>query len=124
MRISDWSSDVCSSDLRLRLQAATGRYLAIPSARRPIARRYQERRSARLRGPVVPSCVPYYRMGRHVDPELVHHSNDRSDRNQSDLRQFSMIRRRLVVSMIVCIWSRRSEEHTSELQSLMSISYA
>src|SRR3546814_5735331 len=109
MRISDWSSDVCSSDLRLRLQAATGRYLAIPSARRPIARRYQERRSARLRGPVVPSCVPYYRMGRHVDPELVHHSNDRSDRNQSDLRQFSMI---------------RSEEHTSELQSLMRTSYA
>src|SRR3546814_5501270 len=42
-----------------------------------LARRYQERRSARLRGPVVPSCIPY-----------------------------------------------RSEEHTSELQSLMRISYA
>src|SRR3546814_6795911 len=88
MRISDWSSDVCSSDLLRRgaVRTRTGasgaavRYTATPDRRGAPAHR------KRSRGPPVRrSCTPGPRP------------------TQSD---------------------HRSEEHTSELQSLMRISYA
>src|SRR3546814_1597546 len=113
MRISDWSSDVCSSDLttergqpvqaevedrlHLRLRQAVGRgllHLALDRldeadiggdlAHRPFAR---EQRLARRR-----------RIGRAAD----------------DSHHFVEVRHR----------DDRSEEHTSELQSLMRNSYA
>src|SRR3546814_6123942 len=71
MRISDWSSDVCSSDLW------------------SAAHRCCETRPLRPSFPVPPTAQTFRSRGRH--------------------------RRRS---------GRRSEEHTSELQSLMSISYA
>src|SRR3546814_10623815 len=94
MRISDWSSDVCSSDLR-----------HLPP----------EERRRRRRGGVVPllrprgspsTCLkPYRRCGattRRVSSSAAPTSPASSSPN--------------AVS--------RSEEHTSELQSLMRISYA
>src|SRR3546814_6611682 len=36
----------------------------------------------------------------------------------------SITRNCLVCTILMCFWVRRSEEHTSELQSLMRISYA
>src|SRR3546814_6947692 len=102
MRISDWSSDVCSSDLRQRGaedrrghreadQRVPAPHLPLLAARRPRlyagASGYEEaaraRRSARLQR-------------RHV-PGLERDCGEEP---------------------------RRSEEHTSELQSLMRISYA
>src|SRR3546814_4908514 len=80
MRISDWSSDVCSSDLR---KAAYGKRLDIPSG---TAVRFEPGQSREV------SLIPY-RGGRTV------------------------IGFRAMVT-------GRSEEHTSELQSLMRISYA
>src|SRR3546814_2464194 len=87
MRISDWSSDVCSSDL--------------PSAGRPAhARRlYREPMTA-------PAQPPH-------DSRTIRSVGTRSERISSsgtELRSFET--------------SSRSEEHTSELQSLMRISYA
>src|SRR3546814_3183254 len=94
MRISDWSSDVCSSDLnwwnraavrwrgRWRLSAATCR----ASPRRPDEKRFFSQ---------------------------VRESRDSSGRSVRGLRT----QRRPDRGM-------RSEEHTSELQSLMRISYA
>src|SRR3546814_6331375 len=81
MRISDWSSDVCSSDL--------------PSARVPLdaARSRRARSSARL-------CRGNERRYGHV-PQSRGAGYGRGDRGGT-----------------------RSEEHTSELQSLMRISYA
>src|SRR3546814_10000998 len=86
MRISDWSSDVCSSDLRAR--ARSGRGLRGDSAsRRRRARRREwparrnRRRSSRR------ACRQAWPVGRRAE-------------------------------------KGRSEEHTSELQSLMRISYA
>src|SRR3546814_8209533 len=103
MRISDWSSDVCSSDLDLPVPPARTafRWRADPAgagrgvdlSRRPGVRRAhprvaqdaaQEKRQRGVRDPVA---------GRH--PAL----GDRAG-------------------------AGRSEEHTSELQSLMRISYA
>src|SRR3546814_4942737 len=93
MRISDWSSDVCSSDLIVGgvLQRAPLQAGAVVG----VGRRDQRQRVARsLHRPQPGAC------GQHVAPvlglALVHPQ-------QAALR---------------------SEEHTSELQSLMRISYA
>src|SRR3546814_9439978 len=100
MRISDWSSDVCSSDL---VAAGLGRPApgrAGGAARRP--------RPAQ-KGPEKPGGAPSDAATHHRVPsqgqrtcpgarEMTHHGN-------GDLHS-------------------RSEEHTSELQSLMRISYA
>src|SRR3546814_5116180 len=92
MRISDWSSDVCSSDLlSLRAEdgAAHSRLAVGPSrdgVRRPDLRRRPDRQLHEPR---------HRRDGRNAAPRG---------------------------SLWVPV--RRSEEHTSELQSLMRISYA
>src|SRR3546814_8839891 len=94
MRISDWSSDVCSSDL--------------PSAGRPAhARRlYREPMTA-------PAQPPH-------DSCTIRSVGTRSERISSsgtELRSFETSSRPAMPVF-------RSEEHTSELQSLMRISYA
>src|SRR3546814_7897966 len=82
MRISDWSSDVCSSDLCLRQRAersptgTTGRRASPPS-------------TARGRAPATNTCRPG-----------------------------------TATTSMPAAPTTRSEEHTSELQSLMRISYA
>src|SRR3546814_6101349 len=83
MRISDWSSDVCSSDLHRKNHAHCGYGRIVTPIDRiaPIAR---QRRPIFL----VSQNVAIARFKRHI------------------------------------AFSARSEEHTSELQSLMRISYA
>src|SRR3546814_9515337 len=105
MRISDWSSDVCSSDLAV-IALDDPRPAALqPPARRPVARQHPvliiddpqfdaERRTA-LAADDVDLLVEAQRIP--VPWPLAH----RSDRA-----------------------GLRSEEHTSELPSLMRISYA
>src|SRR3546814_10217890 len=93
MRISDWSSDVCSSDLAWRRHA----------------RAHAAARQRLLDG------------GRRQDVEVARHLRDGAyvPRQRPALGSAALLLRRQVV------WRRgRSEEHTSELQSLMRISYA
>src|SRR3546814_9035422 len=87
MRISDWSSDVCSSDLQKALKhgEAEKRYFALLLGK--------------WRGE-----------DREVDAALVKRSLAGDRRVQVDEEDGKP--------------SKRSEEHTSELQSLMRISYA
>src|SRR3546814_4544695 len=108
MRISDWSSDVCSSDLR----QAAGR-------RRPDAR--------------AAHC-------QHLRRQQALSLSDMQDTTPGDAaRGFSFVLARRAGGLelqaphhpgfkpIRCDWTdaeMRSEEHTSELQSLMRISYA
>src|SRR3546814_2827894 len=92
MRISDWSSDVCSSDLRCR----SGRNRS--SADRPKARRDRSR-DRRWRSD---------REGRNRSPRPAATARDRTHYRPPR----------------PCPARWRSEEHTSELQSLMRISYA
>src|SRR3546814_3414505 len=89
MRISDWSSDVCSSDLGQRAPVRDRR--RVRGVGGADAARYRVATAAR--GAVVRA------LRTRADRDLVHRATARP-------RQ------------------RRSEEHTSELQSLMRISYA
>src|SRR3546814_1072994 len=102
MRISDWSSDVCSSDL---IAGGRGRRIAcITPPRAPKPPGVHNRRGRR---PVRPNTVvrpPGGRRRSRFAPRLP----DVTTRSKP-----AVARRRY-----------RSEEHTSELQSLMRISYA
>src|SRR3546814_6195658 len=97
MRISDWSSDVCSSDLRS---------LALLSLPPPLLRSGGSSASPSTKG-----------RDRHdVRPE----SSGRTNR-ESCARRASRSPDR---ANLPIVGPRRSEENTSELQSLMRISYA
>src|SRR3546814_1317412 len=95
MRISDWSSDVCSSDLRA---GATHRSV-VPAAMRAASRPTSRRRPAP--GPPLRRSKD---ARRRAAPTYGWHGSTRDPRPAA------------------C--APRSEEHTSELQSLMRISYA
>src|SRR3546814_1918688 len=116
MRISDWSSDVCSSDLLSRLQLCLAAAGAQPRRRRRRARRAAADLSlprARLSHPAAePSrlflsagraCCGSHRAAAGRPQHSSTRATTREDRRMKDMR---------------------SEEHTSELQSLMRISYA
>src|SRR3546814_1261009 len=90
MRISDWSSDVCSSDL-----------LGIEDLRHAFL------------GHVVERLAQLLGLGRVFQ----HHAAQDFGR---EIGQSGKAHRRLLGERI----AHRSEEHTSELQSLMRISYA
>src|SRR3546814_1434928 len=121
MRISDWSSDVCSSDL---FRGAPRQQLRLGSdAPFPF-----------YRGPVIGLEAREGGIGRTAErPEQ---RAERAQRRNTDepalaLRQscppvsypFAHGTARTVI-LAICCPSVRSEEHTSELQSLMRISYA
>src|SRR3546814_7187102 len=97
MRISDWSSDVCSSDLRY-----SGLILK-PYFPRP--------GKGELAGERLPVLAGLGEIGGHRLHRLQMGGDGGELRLGGGLRQ----RRRM---------RERSEEHTSELQSLMRISYA
>src|SRR3546814_4123893 len=118
MRISDWSSDVCSSDLRhFHRQAARPR----PRWRRAVDQlqvqgAWQGQRPA-LAGPAAPRV--YSLTGDFGATLLADSGAARYPRPQSQPETTSSSYQRLQQGVL-----ERSEEHTSELQSLMRISYA
>src|SRR3546814_1168784 len=104
MRISDWSSDVCSSDLqrprdRQGCHAPQGPLRHLPAARRGRGRRQAE---ARLAAQGAGAGRGRSRQGSR-SPRAAARDRVAPRRRQAD---------------------HRSEEHTSELQSLMRSSYA
>src|SRR3546814_4927480 len=100
MRISDWSSDVCSSDLI---------HIAIlPETLRNIAGVFSGWLSNTLDVPKATSLISR--------PSLIVRVGER----RADLQDLTWRTHRVLLSSNLC----RSEEHTSELQSLMRISYA
>src|SRR3546814_5576216 len=110
MRISDWSSDVCSSDLALAVEADA------PDLRREAAgvRGGVDGGDQRLAVEAVVAAVgvvlPSRPVGRKLGPAVAQHCHHAAIGGECD----DAHRPRAV----------RSEEHTSELQSLMRISYA
>src|SRR3546814_6157248 len=98
-RISDWSSDVCSSDLHAEY---LGRSLGTVAARR-----------ARTRFPAASARIPRS----HRRPRSAKAGRRLADREPGADRSVQAVGR----ARAPCA---RSEEHTSELQSLMRISYA
>src|SRR3546814_10824671 len=123
MRISDWSSDVCSSDLRNTIHHARGR--------RSVGRSRRHRSGCLLH-----RQLAFGQRRRGQPTEHVDQRDTYLVRCPGDLR-IEMIADRLmdavfdrneheIAGMIAdtAIDRDRSEEHTSELQSLMRISYA
>src|SRR3546814_4346061 len=102
MRISDWSSDVCSSDLRhlVRRRQRAGAGIEGAAARETIGA-LRHRLGLVRQAVVVGIGVVGAQQYRH--------------RQREHLRGLPQSRRQA---------GERSEEHTSELQSLMRISYA
>src|SRR3546814_3814195 len=105
MRISDWSSDVCSSDL-FKVQEV----LKVPTLTHMPGAHPQVRGVLNLRGRVVPVIDLRRAIGLSDD-------DNASPPAHLVVAEFN----RSVQAFLV---SQRSEEHTSELQSLMRISYA
>src|SRR3546814_8933795 len=106
MRISDWSSDVCSSDLPLRL-AGHGPFhtpLMIGSSDKARA----ELLPALFGGPTIPMVDGRGYIWRRFSSD------------PAEIRDYSFGHQILAPYD----FALRSEEHTSELQSLMRISYA
>src|SRR3546814_5522009 len=99
MRISDWSSDVCSSDL-LNVDLLSG--VALNNSVGGI-NRYAVDHSIKLGGRIV--WMPTFSAANHIEQH-------RRDAHFDE--KFPTPKEKLL----------RSEEHTSELQSLMRISYA
>src|SRR3546814_5814262 len=114
MRISDWSSDVCSSDLLARHRVERD-HVAVRGAE---INRIADLDRGRLEIEFLAALV-LARPGqitRMIFPDAF----ERADIVRRDLREWAEARPRLVASVI----APRSEAHTSELQSLMRISYA
>src|SRR3546814_10238572 len=125
MRISDWSSDVCSSDL---FACGTSNFITKTDSGRP--------------GRAVCVRAPKRRVTRHCRGETMrtidHHiaglsgggsarSHDIFDPNTGQVQARVALGTRADLDAAVAAAEAaqpRSEEHTSELQSLMRISYA
>src|SRR3546814_5340359 len=115
MRISDWSSDVCSSDLHhgdglgdgvgVRTDAAAGDRHGGELEARP------QLREVRLRGA---SLVGLVAPGQAVAPAEI---------GEAEVDVLRLQHRQGLANEALAL-DVRSEEHTSELQSLMRISYA
>src|SRR3546814_4980476 len=104
MRISDWSSDVCSSDLRSHRRGGALRKCAVRLTRRLPA--------------------PFQPEGRGAGSDL---QKGLSYSPAGPLRPPRFFLSSAMMCWIAHVQQRpefRSEEHTSELQSLMRISYA
>src|SRR3546814_1743625 len=113
MRISDWSSDVCSSDLQPDIAEDLG-----------------EARRARREDDVAGECIA----PADADADAVHRGDRRllepCDRARDAMQAPDLGHRpgdtgvAHLLYVHACAKGVRSEEHTSELQSLMRISYA
>src|SRR3546814_9621110 len=133
MGIMYWSSDVCSSDLRMdeRLaEAFVGRFelkRALTSARdvdigadaelvraRPLRRQLRPQDNARALFAVL---VAFLAVRRNGD------SGERDEEQGGKLMALGHAKSLLFRMKFPAVAFRRSEEHTSEIQSLMRISY-
>src|SRR3546814_2571280 len=120
MRISDWSSDVCSSDL-LRVAHELHRQRLDPR----LERGREQQRLALLRHPVDDALDR--RQEAHVEHALgfVEHQHfDRVELGAAALEVVDQAAGGGDEDVDAAAQVVRSEEHTSELQSLMRISYA
>src|SRR3546814_2413222 len=140
MRISDWSSDVCSSDLDERLdhrgfthqRPARSDSLSRKSGQRqrdspaPRFRHNQKEEKHRLLGLRPAGSRPSAAPDRFSDPPTRHPHDEPASPARFLLERGSFKRCASIAATAPAAPSQlaRSEEHTSELQSLMRISYA
>src|SRR3546814_1827854 len=115
MRISDWSSDVCSSDLVAAIRGDIERGRLIDQPEEFLRRRLDE------------DLLPHLFAARHLLPLLAGHGHGGyvliggpgAEHPWAGYGHYS-----IGAAALRMLARVRSEEHTSELQSLMRISYA
>src|SRR3546814_5403495 len=120
MRISDWSSDVCSSDLVFQF-VYRGAFVLSGGNRVEVAHPYADAELPQLR--FTQSADTMFLFHRNHKPRLL----KRTSASSFALSEFVPREgpfRSLNANEALLITASRSEEHTSELQSLMRISYA
>src|SRR3546814_5848239 len=124
MRISDWSSDVCSSDLRGSSSVLAGiEQRPYPRTTEQGALSSCEHRVLELVVPVPPTKempCPSIRSAGRPTSSWTCHPLTKTTRSWGALGVAASCWRPCARPS----WPSRSEEHTSELQSLMRISYA
>src|SRR3546814_7277124 len=124
MRISDWSSDVCSSDLAVgcvghhRLQHQGGTPLIVKGVHPVAVAGEGLRRRHVLDAHARPEAV---RVAEGIEAGLL---GDSRPGENDDASAFHTCPTALILREAAPWRAVRSEEHTSELQSLMRISYA
>src|SRR3546814_5375466 len=113
VRISDWSSDVCSSDLELLVEARIvgDVHLAVLAGKRAVAFQHH-------RGVVVQAGAAALEQGAHDDHAMAFGQGTQAlgARARDRLGQVEF-------ATVLVLADVRSEEHTSELQSLLRLSY-
>src|SRR3546814_5246759 len=116
MRISDWSSDVCSSDLpgTTLIEQFTYRAEGHSTSDDPAQYRSAEERSA------WPLGDPIIRLKQHLIGLGVWDEERHAEMDRELAEQVKAAAKEAEKNGVL----GRSEEHTSELQSLMRISYA
>src|SRR3546814_1169013 len=118
MRISDWSSDVCSSDLREQLDE-----LLRDNTRSHLRALRDELLGASAPAPLVDRIVELHGLDGTIGVANLAARMGREGSEVALAKAYTIIGEALGVD-----WAKgaalRSEEHTSELQSLMRISYA
>src|SRR3546814_3407525 len=121
MRISDWSSDVCSSDLAKDRRAGGNDLQAVYRAPSAAAATAALDAFAGRWGERYPTIAPLWRVGwHHLERLLLLPPEVRELVTAfTVLDELNRALRRMLDDR-----GSRSEEHTSELQSLMRISYA
>src|SRR3546814_6340618 len=123
MRISDWSSDVCSSDLRL----FGSRYLPVPRQGAVDPASPSRQRKPAAGGPVDPDQLPEAGWRGDLRPAVLGVPVEHQPRGEpagAPHAEGCVDPGRLQSADLRRSGAARSEEHTSELQSLMRISYA
>src|SRR3546814_1504258 len=128
LRISDWSSDVCSSDLRHaldHLDIFTDRLFAWDRRERAEDRRQEARKLALFVGfaRLADADRLIIGLGVDIDETPVDLAPRRALFERRDRRTKGRVREHRAIDQHA-VGRVRSEEHTSELQSLMSLSDA
>src|SRR3546814_3644909 len=128
MRISDWSSDVCSSDLNGLFRSAAP--LGIPALDRGAAHSQGRGACFLAHAAILQACVDEPICQRNFQPLVGQRVDQRTgciSANQLfQARAFGAFwnAKAAAAKLLHDSEGNRSEEHTSELQSLMRISYA
>src|SRR3546814_10520809 len=112
MRISDWSSDVCSSDLDV---SKNGRTILFVSHKMDALRRLCERAILLERGRVIEQGSTEQVVAKYLVASSSH--GELADLGAAPDKPMRL-------RWVQLLDNERSEEHTSEIQSLMRISYA
>src|SRR3546814_10752546 len=110
MRISDWSSDVCSSDLRARLGSHDGAATSRNASTLPGLIMAETMRPKPKMSPEASAMSSFLTVSKLHDVPSDVHSRSRCAEEEAGRGKRA--------------GRKRSEEHTSELHSLMRISYA